>query len=448
MHYSIQLSFNNAWRTDKDIVCTCGHRRKVAHNIRVGACPECGECRVKTAYTDHRNKINYIDNMFNVVSKDDSYFHIKRQEVSISATKETIKVNPTHVGELTFSMKTKKFTITRDGKKLSPTDANINNFFKGADKERVLSTISTPRNKELFKFCYENLGKIGYERSQMWGRALSRLRQYPAIEVIGLSLVNNHLQTLWYSCRNVLDTKELQPPHKTLGVPKFAIKYLAKMPRLGSYQLSKIQELCGYFDGNSVKLIFEIFEDESDMQYIEDVAETLIELFKDYGYNDLKRTILFITREVKLEQGISSPSEAVELLRDYARMSQDMGVKYDKYPKSLKKDHDIALMNYKAKESELKQEQFSKVIESEEYAQLEYKAKDYSIVHPTHVKEVISEGKSLSHCVASYVDDIIKKKCKIFFLRRTSSLDEPLITVEVRGKHVRQVRGRFSIAPK
>jgi hypothetical protein len=445
MEYKVQLVVGNGWREDKDVYCTCGHHRKVEYNVGTGACPECETTKVHSAYPRYDGTYRYVDNLYKVIEKDDRGFHVKRQEFHILLNKNegTVTATPKNTGEISYSLKDKVIHLTRNGKKLYANDSNVNTFFKGASKGYILKAISTPKNSDLFDFCYNRLSCMGYERSEMWGRGLTRLKDYPAVEVFGLSLMSSRLSDLWNYYKSMMSTKTVTAPHKMLGVPKFMISYMNNM-HISSYNMDRIKKLIEYFDGNSVKMIFEIFDDESNVDFIDDVAEKLVELHRDYNYKNLRRTVLYITREVKLEQGITHPDEALGLLRDYARMSQAMGVEHAPYSKSLKKDHDIALINYKTKESEIKQKEFAKVIDYSDYAELDFKGKDFSIVRPTHVKDVINEGDSLSHCVASYVDDIIKKKCKILFLRNTQNLDESLVTVEIRGKSVRQVRGRFN----
>ena len=447
--YATQVVFGNGWREPKDVVCTCGHIRKVEHNQGAGECPSCGTDRIKTAYPSELTEFKFADNLYHVIYKDDQSFHVARQEFVVTATRESVTFRPTKTGELKFSLKDKVIHVYRDGKKITSTDTHVNDFFRNASKSQVLDLISTEHNRELFNFCYDKLGRMGYERNHMWGRGLQRLKEYPAVEIFGLSLLSNHIHRLWSGFRHILKDKHIQPqpPHKMLGVPKFFIPYLAKMDYLGEWSLNKLKKLLEHFDGNSVKMVFDIFHEENDLDNVPDVVDTLIELFNDYGYNNLKRLVLYITREVKLEQGITNPDEAITLLRDYVRMCQAMELGYEKYPKSLKKEHDIALMNYKANESEIKQKQFAKVVESEDYVSLDFKTKDYAIIRPTTVNDVIKEGESLSHCVASYVDDIIKKKCKILFLRRTDNLNESLVTVEVRGHIIRQVKGKFNRKP-
>ncbi len=156
---------------------------------------------------------------------------------------------------------------------------------------------------------------------------------------------------------------------------------------------------------------------------------------------DVIKLAKYLAREVKLEQGITSPYEAIRLLSDYIRMSKQIGHKYEKFPKSLKKVHDITAMNYKVVEDEMKNEAFKKIIAEETYNYLAYKKDNYHIIIPEDVRSVVLEGKNLSHCVASYVNDIIIRKCQIVFMRLKNFTDQSFITIEVRNKVVRQAKG-------
>ncbi|WNW25037.1 PcfJ domain-containing protein [Bacillus inaquosorum] len=450
MDYRIQIVVLNGYNVDQDVYCTCGHNRKIKYSEKAGICPKCGVAETKNFNLNYRGYYEYTDNIFKVVNKTDQGFHIKGEEfvVSLDAHEKKITTVSKNVRTLAFSLKDKNIILTKNGKNIPAIDTNVNTFFKGAPKDRVLNTISTDRNKELYRVCYERLSCMGYERNKMWGRGLRRLKTYPVIETIGLSPLVSHLDEFWVFHTTLTRSKETMPPHKLLEVPKFMLNYLSRMRTYPVFKHERIKQLCRYFDGNSLKLIMQLFDEESDINKVHDVAETLIEVHRDYGYSDLRRTILYIVREVKLEQGIVDPSEAITLVRDLARMSIAMEKSFAKYPKSLKKDHDVALANYKTRENEYKQKEFAKVTEYRDYRDLSLTGKSFSIIRPTHVREVIKEGETLSHCVSSYVDDIIKRKCKILFLRKTEQLDESLVTIEVRGNVVRQVRGRFNRRPE
>jgi PcfJ-like protein len=154
-----------------------------------------------------------------------------------------------------------------------------------------------------------------------------------------------------------------------------------------------------------------------------------------------------VCRDLKLQQGIEDPSNGLQYLRDYVRMMTDLDYDYEKYSKSLKKDHDIANMNFKILGDKVYANKLANRVKEESYKLLQQKGKEYSIVIPEESDDVVKEGQSLSHCVASYVKDIARGLCKIVFLRQTEKLDESCVTIEVRGNAVRQVRGKGNRKP-
>lgn len=78
---------------------------------------------------------------------------------------------------------------------------------------------------------------------------------------------------------------------------------------------------------------------------------------------------------------------------------------------------------------------------SQKIKSLEYSKGEFSIVVPTTTTEIVDEGFHLGHCVASYVNSILKGSTNIVFLRKTKELDKSWVTVEVRDGKIAQARG-------
>lgn len=134
--------------------------------------------------------------------------------------------------------------------------------------------------------------------------------------------------------------------------------------------------------------------------------------------------------------------DSLVTLDDYARMQQEMtGGNYERYPKGLKMSHDIAARNHRVKQSNAFAERFASVCES--IKSLEFSDKEFSIVLPKSVNDIVNEGAALNHCVASYVSGVVDRQYSIVFLRKADELDKPLVTVQISadGKTVLQSRG-------
>ena len=76
----------------------------------------------------------------------------------------------------------------------------------------------------------------------------------------------------------------------------------------------------------------------------------------------------------------------------------------------------------------------------------------FSVVLPKNDKDLIKEGKKLSHCVGNgvYAERIAEKKLIIAFIRMKSRPSEPLVTVsyDVQAKEVAQVYARKNTKPE
>jgi hypothetical protein len=310
---------------------------------------------------------------------------------------------------------------------------------------KLIEDISTPQNKAVFEVALDDLSKKWDERVYKMSRALMRVLDAPALQILSAyGLSKKSLSTI---CNSVKDSKETKP-NLILGFPKYMTELIRRYDIILDYShISALRKLVVSFDGTTVKQCFNIFDEENTVSKALDCVDNIIALWKDYGYTDIAKLATYATRDVKLQQGITDPNNTLILLKDYVKMMKALGHSYEKYPKSLKKVHDIANMNYKVAESEIKDKAFKKVVEQNSYQELLYKDKTYAIIIPECVKDIIAEGESLSHCVASYVDDIIKEKCKIIFLRYKETPKESLITIEVRNGVIRQSKGKGNKKP-
>lgn len=168
-------------------------------------------------------------------------------------------------------------------------------------------------------------------------------------------------------------------------------------------------------------------------------------LFKKHNY-DVNRLSEYLTEDIKWHQGITSVLIGFELLHDYLNMCDELDMpKIDKYPKSLKKSHDVVLMRYNDVKKDMVNDDFTK--EVNKYNNLAYKRGEYSIIPVKTAKELVYEGSVLRHCVGSYSTNVAKGNTMIFFLRHTKEIDTPLVTLEVNNSlNVTQSRGEFNRA--
>lgn len=131
------------------------------------------------------------------------------------------------------------------------------------------------------------------------------------------------------------------------------------------------------------------------------------------------------------------------IYRDYLSMEEKLyGKVKDKYPKNLKTEHDRTMCKYN---DWMKYKNDLGIIASrEKFGYLEYKDDTYAILIPESASDIVDEGLKQGHCVASYVERVAEGRTLIVFMRYLNSLDESLITIEVRNESVCQVRGALN----
>jgi hypothetical protein len=445
--YKVAVFFGSSYG-NRTVYCSCGASTPLFRGD-TNQCSGCGTTDVVDGGY-HSTIKRFHDGIYTVIHKDDKSFHVRKQEIIVNVSSNVVRPRLSHVWELKFNIIERKASMTKNGEDVAVGQHNHKNicqFFKAIRSDRsLIEVIGTERSKYLLDFAYNKFGSLHYERTYMLGRALMRLLASPSITKLELFTnagFGSNLNNI-YQSKKWMESTETKP-HKILGIPKYLLQSLRDMSQFSTYDVGKLIRLDGTVGGNNVKILLELFKEESTIDSLIYVIDTFLELYINYEFKDIKRLGMYLAREVKLEQGISNPNNAATLLRDYIRMCRDMEIEpREKFPKSLKKLHDIAQMNYRVKTDVKKNEDIKTVIETTEYRGLEYKKKPYAIVAPMDANEIIKEGSSLSHCVASYVNDVISGKCKILFLRSSEDVGKPLVTIEVRDNNIRQVRGAYN----
>lgn len=169
-----------------------------------------------------------------------------------------------------------------------------------------------------------------------------------------------------------------------------------------------------------------------------DLAEILKSISKlvRYGYN-LERLTNYLTSCYE-KQGIYL-CEFAKILEDYARMNVHMGLKYDKYPDSVKLNHDLIVKKYRLVKNKVKNTELKAI--ADKHTLYEIKIKDYAFVLPRSCHDFIKESNVLRHCVSSYTEKVFDGDCIIVFMRKAEDVTKPFVTIEVVDGCVRQVKG-------
>lgn len=111
------------------------------------------------------------------------------------------------------------------------------------------------------------------------------------------------------------------------------------------------------------------------------------------------------------------------------------------FPKDIKKAHDDILTLIQIKENERLNELISKRYQ-ELFNKYYFKDDNFFIRPPKSYKEIIQEGISLKHCVATnYSKSYAEGKTDLLFVRKPSDEETPYYTVEFRNGKIIQIHG-------
>lgn len=171
----------------------------------------------------------------------------------------------------------------------------------------------------------------------------------------------------------------------------------------------------------------------------------LPDIIKEYNL-EIKRTVSYVYY-LNTSEGMSM-RDIRDYWLDYLKMSKlvyNKG-KYEKYPKYLRSKHDILQIHYN-----LYKEEFSENLFTQAYKNYDYEYSNttdkYAIIQPKNTQQIKDEGRDLSHCVKSYIKDVIDGHTLIYFMRLKSEPDTSLITLEIREGVIKQIKGDFNRNP-
>lgn len=225
--------------------------------------------------------------------------------------------------------------------------------------------------------------------------------------------------------------------NKVIQLPKFALQYIKKKKLEQCYDIFK--NISNDFDGNALNILFNFFENmkifvkaNERERVLGRFSNILYNLMKDYDYKitDLLNYLIRQNFYYSKTGLFCFPLEQIQLLEDYLNMCKKYSMKYEKFEQHLEKAHNIVAKNVKVLErTKGKENLFKESVDS--YQHLEQKSKEYSILVPKDIDDLIQEGNFLHHCVGSYADKIINKDSKIFFMRLNKEIDKPFVTIEI-----------------
>jgi len=238
--------------------------------------------------------------------------------------------------------------------------------------------------------------------------------------------------------------------HQRLGLPLCALEEYDNM--LGGHAAKNktvITMIKSLFYGNEDILInmdrksfSEIFNMTINIkQEVLDVCYSMQLLFRIFGRQNYISYIRYLCKVLEDKQ--------ISIYFDYLNVismltDNDIEKKWKFHSnEEINNAHEQAVLILNLKENkrraDIYKEQFDKVKDS--LKKYEYFGETFSIISPSEPVEILTEGRILHHCVASYLSLVCEGKTSILFVRKSDDLSTPFFTLEIRNNKVRQCHG-------
>lgn len=195
-----------------------------------------------------------------------------------------------------------------------------------------------------------------------------------------------------------------------------ALKIYGQMKKIGCNDFHQVHEDIRRFDQNHLEKLLAIIK-KYDLSYVK--AKNYIGKQNDERYS-------------------------INIWHDYLDMAERLGFDMKNsihiFPKNLQKAHDDASKNIAAV-LRMKEKDQMKDITEKLLKRYSFSWQGLEIVVPETMQDIIAEGKALSHCVGGYAERHAAGKLAILFIRRSTDLETPFVTMEVRGTDIVQYHG-------
>lgn len=207
-------------------------------------------------------------------------------------------------------------------------------------------------------------------------------------------------------------------------MPSFIREFIKSDPQMNDKRMLALETLYKAVP-NMSREDFEMFRKAFPRYLI--AMQYILEFMEDgkYSFREVCKLVLG-------NKGNSAPKELLRYQKDYIRMCMQMEIPYERFPKDVRKLHNAVSANYRVKQDAIKAQAFDK--KCVQYKNVFVKTEQYLIRFPEDLRDLIMEGSTMHHCVASYADRVIDGTSIIFFMRKAEDPETPYITMEFNRK--------------
>jgi DNA-directed RNA polymerase subunit RPC12/RpoP len=224
-----------------------------------------------------------------------------------------------------------------------------------------------------------------------------------------------------------------------LGVKKRYIKLLQELDA-DEYALKIVQKFSKLDYPTTSEFISELIE-KFDTHKAEDVADMM-------KYTSFQRMMNYLNKRVTAKDTLG---DVFITWRDYIKncvtLEYDMTSDFIVFPKRLKRSHDVVSRRAEAKQGKERAETLGEISKgmggyfTDLQSRYGFESDDFTVISPKNLNEIVKEGHRLRHCGGRYAEDAGEKKTIILFLRKSSCIDIPFFTIEIKGGKLEQCRG-------
>lgn len=416
----------------KYVECLCGYKKHIKNNEELYYCPNC-----KSRIYNY-SELTFGEKSFNVNSAEAFPLNEKdfyRFGIVISNKKVKYRINFSKKTLKDLKCESESFLLFFDGFETNKDNMiryiNLNteeevkkkDFLDFMDGRCVY--LCCNRYNKYKKFEDETYSYIGTAIYNVLNSMAKDFSSNPYYEILVKAGIDPYEVSTGF---HVNINKNGKSPSEILGIKKYSLNKLKEYKD----KYIPIKEIEDKF-GSKMVQYYDIFVNNLNWgeRALERAAVDKISYIVKNANISLQKLIAYLNDcYVKQHMYDYNELELLSLYYDSLIMAEQLELPFDKAPRSLKRYHDVLVKESKLVEDKIKSMKLSsEMIQYEPFETIAVKDEegkynqDYSIILPKSISDVINEGKTMHHCVGSYVDRIIQKKSVIYFLRKAGDLE-------------------------
>ncbi|EGG33421.1 PcfJ domain-containing protein [Paenibacillus sp. HGF5] len=242
---------------------------------------------------------------------------------------------------------------------------------------------------------------------------------------------------------------------KTYGAIKWSGKSVEQILKLNKQDLREIRQ---HDDIDALTLrLYQITRKDNNRPSLKEIksfvkraGDCFEELKPMLKFQNFRRCVAYMDKQIKKNpRSFRRSTDVLTMWKDYISDCKNLGLDLKRsnivFPSNLHKAHQDTIKQVEIKvsiEAERKIKERSEILEK-----LKFSYNGFIVRAAKSAKEIIDEGKALSHCVGNYASDHADGKTNILMIRKVADPETPFYTMEVKDGRVVQTYGYDNFLP-